>query len=131
MSSKLRYFVKLDSSNVPVIGSNINRVKRPSTGNWQEIEPIDCCGPELTFTPEDEYAAIIFTLSCDASEVFVASFEDSAASIYALAAFLNKSLGFLGYFSINADDDLVFQVKTKVVTALCPDGTLTFEISAS
>lgn len=131
MNSKLRYWVKLDSKNVPVGGSNVNRPKRPTAGRWTQIEPIDCCGPELTYTPLSEYSAIVFTLTCDATAVIEASFSETASNIHQLVGFLNKSLGFLGVFSINADDDVVFQVKSTVSTALCPDGTLTFEVTES
>ena len=49
MSNKLRYWVRLDSENIPVVGSNVNRPRRPKFGKWKEIEKVDCCGQTLTY----------------------------------------------------------------------------------
>lgn len=126
MNNKLRYWVKLDSNNVPVIGSNINRprTKTPKAGRWREIETVDCCGPELTYAADATITNIEFILLCDASPILTVTLTDDSVSLQNLADILNNKLSFIGYFSVD-ETNIVLKVKKKVSDVLC-DGTLTF-----
>lgn len=129
MSQKLRDWVRLDAKNVAVAGSNIRRPKRPVSGRWQEFEAIDCCGPELTYTPAAAIVNVKLTILCDAVAKLTLTLVDDTTTIYETVSVLNKNAGYLGYFSTDGTV-ITFQVKTRVKTAFCA-GTLTFTVVAA
>lgn len=130
MSKALRYFVKLDSKNVPVAASNINRPKRPKSGKWQEISSAVkvCCGPELRYTPSFPVTNIVLVLLCDAVAKITSSSTEDATTITELVNFLSAEFPYLGAFSADGAE-VVFQVSQDVKESICPDGTLTFTVT--
>ena len=129
MSRKLKDWVRLDASGVPVSGSNIRRPKRPVSGKWHQIYPIGCCGPkiaidnttsadfpneapELQFLCED-VAVVTFGLD-------IAQNSPNFADQYEAVDWLNQHFGYLGNFYIE-NGSIQVQVNPEFANWICSD----------
>lgn len=122
MSRKLKDWVRLDASGVPVIGSNIRRPKRPTSGKWQLIDVTGCCGPELTVTasafPND---APVLEISCDGSARISVPLDDinvEFTNIHEAVEYLNRKLNYLGNFYIESDV-IKLKLKESIANTIC------------
>lgn len=128
MSNKLRYWVKLDASGVPVGGSNVNRPKKPVNGRWIEVDGGDCCGPVISVIPSFPITDTVVTLLCDASPVFVSSSTYDFTTMVNLINYLNNNVSSVGVFSA-VGTAVHLHVKKKLAKSICASGTVTMTIA--
>lgn len=135
-SNVLKAFTRTDSSGRIVAGSTVLRKEKPKTGNWVEMAAYVCCGPSvlLSTTPADvSLATVVFTLTCDATDVAVATLTPTTATatVEDVVSVLNDKIGFYGLFSVAADGvNIELRLKDTISAALCADeADLSFTIS--
>ena len=131
MATKLRYFVKLDSKNRPVAGSNLTRPKKPKSDVWMEIFPPNCCNTVLSDVPSATSGSeVVLTLACGGTTVFDGSVTTAVANITAISNALNSSFSIFGTFSVNGTA-IELALNAGVAASICPTESLTMTITVS
>lgn len=131
MANKLRHFVRLDSKNKPVGGSNLSRAKKPKTGSWMEIFPLNCCNVSITDTPSATSGTeVVLTLLCNEVSIFDGSVTTAVANITAISNALNTAFSIFGTFSVSGTE-IKLTFNSAIAAVLCPTQSLSMVITVS
>ncbi len=109
---KLRNFVKLDTDNEFVQGSNVKRPKRPTTDSWYEIFPPNCCEVSAPAGTPGGNTYTIVTLTC--GEDVLAELDVPSTNLVTVAAVLNATYPATGEWTGSATE-LILE------SQICPD----------
>jgi hypothetical protein len=128
----LKAYVRFDGSGRVVSSSLILRQNKPKVGKWKEIEGYECCNDvTLTFTPESTTIAnVTLRLFCNGTEINYLYTPSDSTSIESLISILDETFNVLGTFSNPSGDIIQLVMSGAQKTALCPTGTLTFDVVA-
>ena len=113
----LKAFVRYDGSGRVVAGSLIFRKKKPTVGNFQQIQAFKCCNVEQTQIEVDIQSAfpmtnvdiVVFGDTGDDMYIFDYT-SQNAADVYELSSILNEHSKQFGWFSVSAAGDLLLQL---------------------
>jgi len=113
----LKAFVRYDGSGRVVAGSLIFRKKKPTVGNFQQIQAFKCCNVEQTQIEVDiqsefpitDVDLVVFGDTGDNMYMWDYTAQD-AADVYELADVLNTHSSQFGWFSVGAGDTLLLQL---------------------
>jgi hypothetical protein len=127
----LKAFVRFDGSGRVVSSSLILRKNKPKVGKWKEIEGHECCN-DVTLTYDiGESASLIdvsLRLFCNGTLINYLFTPRDSTSMVDLIAILNQTFNVLGTFSNPSGDIIQLVMSGAQKTALCPTGTLTFDV---
>jgi hypothetical protein len=126
----LKAFVRFDGSGRVVSSSLILRKNKPKVGKWKEIEGYECCNDvTLTFTPESTTIAnVTLRLFCNGTEINYLFTPRDSTSMVDLITILNQTFNVLGTFTNPSGNIIQLVMSGEQKTALCPTGTLTFDV---
>lgn len=131
MATKLRYFVKLDSKNRPVTGSNLPRPRKPKQGSWMEIFPPNCCNVSIYDAPSATSGTeVVLTLICGDETIFDGSVTSAVANIAAISNALNTAFSIFGTFSV-VETQIKLSFNSAIAATLCPTQSLSMVITVS
>jgi hypothetical protein len=132
MSNKrdLKAFVRYDGSGRVVAGSLILRRQKPKVGKWSEVQGYECCNDvTLTFTvPSPIIADVTVRLFCNGTVIHSLFTPSDSTTIASLIIILNQTFNVLGTFSNPSGNIIQLVMSGDQKTALCPVGTLTFDV---
>jgi hypothetical protein len=132
MSNKrdLKAFVRYDGSGRVVAGSLILRRQKPKVGKWTEIQGYQCCNDvTLTFTvPSATINDVTVRLLCNGTQIHYLFTPSDSTDMAGLLNILNQTFNVLGTFSNPSGNIVQLVMSGDQKTALCPVGTLTFEV---
>ena len=132
MSNKrdLKAFVRYDGSGRVVAGSLILRRQKPKVGKWTEIQGYQCCNDvTLTFTvPSPTITDVTVRLFCNGTQIHYLFTPSDSTTIASLIIILNNTFNVLGTFSNPSGNIIQLVMSGDQKTALCPVGTLTFDV---
>jgi hypothetical protein len=132
MSNKrdLKAFVRYDGSGRVVAGSLILRRQKPKVGKWTEIQGYQCCNDvTLTFTvPSPTITDVTVRLFCNGTQIHYLFTPSDSTTIASLIIILNQTFNVLGTFSNPSGNIVQLVMSGDQKTALCPVGTLTFDV---
>ncbi len=128
----LKAFVRYDGSGRVVAGSLILRRNKPKVGKWTEIQGYQCCNDvTLTFDIEDaSINDVILRLFCNGTQIHSLFTSQNSTDINDMIGILNNTFGVLGTFSNPSGNIVQLVMSGEQKTALCPTGTLTFDVVA-
>jgi hypothetical protein len=125
MANRLRFFVRLDSNNKPVLGSLIARPKKPKTNTWLEIFSPNCCNETLEYEPEGVVGDdLVFTLLCGETTLVSVTLTDTYLTVGDVVDALNAAFPFLGTFS-ELDGVIKLEVNSALLGSMCPYAAVT------
>ncbi len=129
----LKAYVRYDGSGRVVAGSLILRRNKPKVGNWKEVQGYQCCN-DVTLTydmgEDSEITDVSLRLLCNGTEIHYLFTSQDSTDIIDVIIILNNTFNLLGTFS-NPSGNIIQLVMTgDMKTALCPVGTLSFEVVA-
>jgi hypothetical protein len=113
----LKAFVRYDGSGRVVAGSLIFRKKKPTIGNFQQIQAFKCCNVEQTQIevaiqspfPMTNVDIVVFGDTGD--DMYIFDYTSlNAANVDELAAILNEHSSQFGWFSVDAAGALLLQL---------------------
>ena len=134
MSNKrdLKAFVRYDGSGRVVAGSLILRRQKPKVGKWTEIQGYQCCNDvTLTFTvPSPTITDVTVRLFCNGTQIHYLFTPSDSTTIASLIIILNQTFNVLGTFSNPSGNIVQLVMSGDQKTALCPVGTLSFDVIA-
>ena len=131
----LKAFVRYDGSGRVVAGSLIFRKKKPTVGNFQQIQSYQCCnydqspvvvniGNEFPFTYPD---FVIQGIGGTYQYIFTYAQDGTAVNdVYELAAYYNSTLQYLGKFTV-LGGDLVFNPNATTAAVFVGSGATSLE----
>lgn len=128
----LKAYVRFDGSGRVVAGSLILRRNKPKVGNWKEVQGYECCN-DVTLTYEVESPTITdvtVRLLCNGTQIHYLFTPSDSTTIGSLITILNNTFNVLGTFSNPSGNIIQLVMSGDQKTALCPVGTLTFEVVA-
>jgi hypothetical protein len=131
---KKRAFVRYSKNGKIVPGSLIltsgSYPQGPST--WNEVPADLCCDLiTLTFTPRSPTINdVTVRLLCNGTQIHYLFTPRDSTTIGSLITILNETFNVLGTFSNPSGNIIQLIMSASVKTALCPSGTLTFEVVA-
>lgn len=128
----LKAYSRFDGTGRIVPGSTVLRRQKPKVGNWKEVQAYECCTDvTLTYTvTSPTIVDVSVRLFCNGTQInylFIPSYSNSMA---ALISILNITLNVLGVFSNPSGNIVQLIMSEKQKNALCPVGTLTFDVVA-
>lgn len=128
----LKAFVRYDGSGRVVAGSLILRRKKPKVGKWTEVQGYQCCNDvTLTFDMDDtSINDVTLRLFCNGTQIHYLFTSQDSANITDVINILNNTFNVLGTFSNPSGDTVQLVMSGDQKTALCPVGTLTFDVVA-
>jgi len=128
----LKAFVRYDGSGRVVAGSLILRRKKPKVGNWTEVQGYECCNDvTLTYTvATPTITNVTLRLFCNDTEIHYLFTPSDSTTIGSLITILNDTFNVLGVFSNPSGNIIQLVMSGDQKTALCPVGTLTFDVIA-
>jgi hypothetical protein len=128
----LKAYVRYDGSGRVVAGSLILRRHKPKVGNWQEIQGYECCNDvTLTYTvASPTITDVTVRLFCNGTEINYLFTASDSTTIASLISILNATFNVLGTFSNPSGNIVKLVMSGNQKTALCPVGTLTFDVVA-
>ncbi len=128
----LKAYVRYDGSGRVIAGSLVLRRTKPKVGNWKEVQGYECCNDvTLTFDMSDtEILDVTLRLFCNGTQIHYLYTSQDSEGIGDVISILNGTFNLLGTFS-NPSENIIQLVMTgDMKTALCPTGTLTFDVVA-
>ena len=128
----LKAYVRYDGSGRVIAGSLVLRRTKPKVGNWKEVQGYECCNDvTLTFDMSDtEILDVTLRLFCNGTQIHYLYTSQDSEGIEDVINILNGTFNLLGTFS-NPSENIIQLVMTgDMKTALCPTGTLTFDVVA-
>jgi hypothetical protein len=132
MSNKrdLKAFVRYDGSGRVVAGSLILRRQKPKVGKWSEVQGYECCNDvTLTYTVTDPAITdVTVRLFCNGTIIHNLFTPSDSTTIASLIIILNQTFNVLGTFSNPSGNIIQLVMSGDQKTALCPVGTLTFDV---
>lgn len=128
----LKAFVRYDGSGRVVAGSLIFRKKKPTIGNFQQIQAFKCCNDvTLTFDmPDVSINDVSLRLFCNGTQINYLYTPRDSSNIENVITILNQTFNVLGVFSNPSGNIVQLVMSGEQKTALCPVGTLTFDVVA-
>jgi hypothetical protein len=128
----LKAFVRYDGSGRVVAGSLIFRKKKPTIGNFKEIQSYQCCNDvTLTYTVgSPTITDVTLRLFCNDTQINYLYTPSDSTTIASLINILNNTFNVLGTFSNPSGNIIQLVMSGAQKTALCPVGTLTFDVVA-
>ena len=128
----LTAYVRYDATNRVVAGSLVLRRSKPKNGNWKEVEAYECCNDvTLTFTVSSPIITdVVLRLFCNGTVVNYLYTPSDSTSMITLQNILNQSFNVLGTFSNPSGNIIKLAMSSKQKEAICPVGTLTFDVIA-
>jgi hypothetical protein len=126
----LKAFVRYDGSGRVVSSSLILRKQKPKVGKWTEIQGYECCNDvTLTFTvPNPTITDVVLRLFCNGTQIHYLFTPSDSTTIASLIIILNNTFNVLGTFSNPSGNIIELVMSGDQKTALCPVGTLTFDV---
>jgi hypothetical protein len=126
----LKAFVRYDGSGRVVSSSLILRKQKPKVGKWTEIQGYECCNDvTLTFTvPSPTITDVVLRLFCNGTQIHYLFTPSDSTTIASLIIILNNTFNVLGTFSNPSGNIIELVMSGDQKTALCPVGTLTFDV---
>lgn len=128
----LKAYARFDGSGRIVPGSLVLRRSKPKVGKWMEIQGYECCNDvTLTFEMSDtSINDVTLRLFCNGTQIHYLFTPQDSEDIGDVINILNNTFNLLGTFS-NPSENIIQLVMTgDMKTALCPTGTLTFDVVA-
>jgi hypothetical protein len=132
--SKKRAFVRYSKQGKIVPGSLIltsgSYPSGPST--WNEV-PADLCCDLITLTydmPDTSINLVTLRLFCNGVRIHYLYTEQNSTNITNVINILNNTFNVLGTFSNPSGNIIELVMNASIKTALCPTGTLTFDVVA-
>ena len=128
----LKAYVRYDGSGRVVAGSLILRRNKPKVGNWQEVQGYECCNDvTLTYTvTSPTITDVTLRLFCNDTQINYLYTPSDSTTIASLIVILNNTFNVLGTFSNPSGNIIKLVMSGNQKTALCPVGTLTFDVIA-
>ena len=128
----LKAFVRYDGSGRVVAGSLIFRKKKPTIGNFQQIQSFKCCNDvTLTFDmPDVSINDVTLRLFCNGTQINYLYTPSDSANVGDVINILNNTFNVLGVFSNPSAQIIQLVMSGEQKAALCPVGTLTFDVVA-
>jgi hypothetical protein len=129
----LKAFVRYDGSGRVVAGSLILRKQKPKVGKWTEIQGYQCCNDvTLTFDMGEDTTITDVTLRlfCNGTQIHNLFTTQDSEDITDVIVILNNTFNVLGTFSNPSGNIVQLVMSGEQKTALCPIGTLTFDVVA-
>jgi hypothetical protein len=128
----LKAFVRYDGSGRVVAGSLIFRKKKPTIGNFQQIQAFKCCNDvTLTYTvATPTITDVTVRLFCNGTQINYLFTPSDSTTIASLIVILNNTFNVLGVFSNPSGNIVQLVMSGEQKAALCPVGTLTFDVVA-
>ena len=132
--SKKRAFVRYSKQGKIVPGSLIltagSHPSGPST--WNEV-PADLCCDLITLTfdmPDTSIADVTLRLFCNGVRIHYLYTSQNAGGVNDVIDILNGTFNVLGTFSNPSGNIIELVMNASIKTALCPSGTLSFDVIA-
>lgn len=128
----LKAYVRFDGSGRAVSSSLIWRKNKPKVGNWKEVQGYECCN-DVTLTHEVADTSIkdvTLRLFCNGTQIHYLYTPLDSNNITDIVNILNNTFNVLGVFSNPSGDIVQLVMSGAQKTALCPTGTLTFDVVA-
>jgi len=133
--AKKRAFVRYSKSGKIVPGSlvltNGSYPSGPST--WNEVPADLCCDlTTLTFDMGEDASIndVTLRLFCNGTRIHYLYTSQDSTNIIDVINILNNTFGVLGTFSNPSGNIIELVMSASIKTALCPSGTLTFDVVA-
>jgi hypothetical protein len=128
----LKAYVRYDGTGRIIPGSLVLRRSKPKVGNWKEIQGYECCNDvTLTFTvTSPTINDVTLRLFCNGTQIHYLYTPSDSTTIGSLITILNNTFNVLGAFSNPSGNIIQLVMSGEQKTALCPVGTLTFDIIA-
>ena len=131
---KQKAFVRYSKNGKIVPGSLIltggSHPQGPST--WNEVPADLCCDLiTLTFTaPSPTITDVTLELYCNGTRIHYLYTPSDSTTIGSLISILNNTFNVVGTFSNPSGNIINLVMSASIKTALCPSGTLTFDVVA-
>jgi len=128
----LKAYVRYDGTGRVIPGSLVLRRTKPKVGNWKEIQGYECCNDvTLTFTPSSPTINdVTLRLFCNGTQIHYLFTPRDSTTIGSLITILNDTFNVLGTFTNPSGNIIQLVMSGEQKTALCPVGTLTFDVVA-
>jgi hypothetical protein len=130
----LKAFVRYDGSGRVVAGSLILRRKKPKVGKWTEVQGYECCN-DVTLTYDigegTTLTDVTLRLFCNGVRIHDLYTPSDSTTMGSLISILNNTFNVLGVFSNPSGYIIQLVMSGDQKTALCPVGTLTFDVVAN
>ena len=126
----LKAFVRYDGSGRVVSSSLILRKQKPKVCKWTEIQGYECCNDvTLTYTvATPTITDVVLRLFCNGTQIHYLFTPSDSTTIASLISILNNTFNVLGTFSNPSGNIIELVMSGDQKTALCPVGTLTFDV---
>ena len=128
----LKAYSRFDGTGRIVPGSTVLRRQKPKVGNWKEVPAYECCNDvTLTFNmPDVSINDVSLRLFCNGTQINYLYTPSDSTTIESLVNILNNTFNVLGVFSNPSAQIIQLVMSGAQKTALCPVGTLTFDVVA-
>lgn len=128
----LKAYVRFDGTGRVVSSSLVLRKNKPKVGKWKEIPGYECCNTvTLTFTvPNPTINDVTVRLLCNGTQIHYLFTPSDSTTITSLINILNNTFNVLGVFSNPSGNIIQLVMSGDQKTAICPVGTLSFEVIA-
>lgn len=126
----LKAYARFDGTGRIVPGSLVLRRSKPKVGKWHEVEAYECCTDvTLTFTPTSPAITdVTLRLFCNGTQINYLFTPSDSTTIGSLINILNNTFNVLGTFTNPSGNIIQLVMSEAQKTALCPVGTLTFDV---
>lgn len=128
----LKAYSRFDGTGRIVPGSTVLRRQKPKVGNWKEVSAYECCNDvTLTFNmPDVSINDVTLRLFCNGTLINYLYTPRDSANVGDVINILNDTFNVLGQFSNPSAQIIELVMSGAQKTALCPTGTLTFDVIA-
>jgi len=132
LNRNLKAYVRYDGSGRVVAGSLILRKNKPKVGKWKEVQGYECCNSvTLTFDmPDVSINDVSLRLLCNGTQIAYGYTPQDSLDVTGVISILNQTFGILGVFSNPSAQIIQLVMSNEQKIALCPIGTLSFEVIA-
>lgn len=126
----LKAYVRYDGSGRVIAGSLVLRRKKPKVGQWHEVQGYECCNDvTLKFTvPDPAINDVSLVIKCNGTQIHYGFTPRDSTNMSTLLSILNSTFNLLGVFSNPSGNIIQLVISGEMKTALCPVGTLSFEV---
>jgi hypothetical protein len=128
----LKAYSRFDGTGRIVPGSTVLRRQKPKVGNWKEVPAYECCNDvTLTFDmPDVSINDVSLRLFCNDTQIAYGYTPRDSANVTDVINILNDTFNMIGVFSNPSAQIIQLVMSGAQKTALCPVGTLTFDVIA-
>jgi hypothetical protein len=126
----LKAYARFDGTGRIVPGSLVLRRSKPKVGKWKEVEAYECCTDvTLTYTVSSPTITdVTLRLFCNGTQINYLFTPSDSTTIGSLINILNNTFNVLGTFTNPSGNIIQLVMSEAQKTALCPVGTLTFDV---